>query len=359
MDKNSTPSKGLIDEVLTFPWSFFLAALSLLIAGHVIGTETWNWAKIYGVSGWLRVILPSALILACSAALKSRRHAGSHGPWYFGIAAVIGTNWLGLEAHDFGHHWGWIAGVFALVVFMKAHKSAQDWLHRQPPVEDRGHATTKEDLAKNPPKLAIFLLSTPSPLRLPMEVLPYGPVELTSVSRDHSVPPVLALTLQRTSLDEDVLALEMAKERHPHFNWQQQLRALRSPGFSDVPEIVFVGSSDDYLEKACAFFKPYVSPNTHLHPYRVDAFNDFNSIQNCLIELIRLRKVNPQDVVVDITGGYAITSVSATVFTARTGTRIQWIPTSSDLSKPDPEILQSENRYYDIRELLTPFPSEI
>ncbi len=356
---SSPPVRSLTSDIKRFPWGFFFTALSLILAGHIIGTETWNSELVrHWLPFWVRLPVSLLLLLTCSAWLVSNRHVGEHQPWILGWCTVIGMNWLGLGVHELGHHLGWGLLVLAGLLYYFMRPSAHSWIKKQKPAEDRGHHMSQNELAKYPPKLVVLLLSPPSVLQLPDEVPDAGPVTLTLKAQGAHATPEPALTLQRKSLDDDVLILENSKTSLPHFNWQQQMRALRTPEFVNVPEIVLFGSDQAYVDKAVHFFKPYVNNETHLHGLVEAKFSDFDALQKKLLELIESRSVKPHQVVVDITGGYAPSSVAAAVFTVKCRTRIQWVPTGDNPRAVQPGILDIPNRYYDIRELVLPFLSE-
>ena len=122
-----------------------------------------------------------------------------------------------------------------------------------------------------------------------------------------------------------------------------------------MAEVVFVGSKQnvDYCAQAKRFFKPYL-PNASISSIAIEQFADYNTVQNTLMELIRVRKVEPGQVVIDFTGGFAASSVAAALFTVRGGTRIQWVPTPSQQGLYDPDVLNKMPFLYDVRQLIEP-----
>ncbi|MCX6879331.1 MAG: hypothetical protein NTW21_36835 [Verrucomicrobia bacterium] len=343
---------------IRFPWKFVLFALATQVACHAFGMETWKLAReLLRAPVGLLLLIGLAAMLVCAAFVVRQPYVGLKRHWMLAWLAILGSAWMTTSTHEMVHNWGWGLLAVAVVAILLLKRPAEEWLEDlrhfenvAPPPEE---ATTESSQL---PRLIVLLLSVPN-ATLPIEIAGSGPVDIFAGPRKDR-----KLTLNRVSLDDDVLALEKLKEESGEgkkdgtfFNWQQQLRALRSPGFANVAEVVFVGSKQkvDYCAQAKQFFKPYL-PNASISSIAIEQFADYNSVQNTLMELIRVRKVEPGKVVIDFTGGFAASSVAAALFTVRGGTRIQWVPTPSQQGQYDPDVLNKMPFLYDIRQLIEP-----
>jgi hypothetical protein len=338
-----------------FPWQFVSFILASQIAVHAFGTGTlgflMDWPENHS-SLKLPPFIPFAiglgLMLVFAFFVVKHPHAGAKKhPWFFTWLAILGSSWMTTSAHELLHFMGWFLLVIAVIAVVVLRGKTEEWLEQQKPFGDLAKSEHNKDISYFHPQLLILILSKPNAVLPAADLIPeFGVVTVTTKLKG-------PIVLERDNIRDDIFALEGLKsevnnlKNGTFFNWQQQLRAIQMQGFFNASEVVFVGSEDEYLEQALKFFRPYFIDSVLKKTHLTD-FSDFNIVQKKLIEIIEKSKIDHDRIVIDVTGGYVVTSIAATIFTVLSGIRVQWVPSSMIY---DPDILNKAPVPYDIRDL--------
>jgi hypothetical protein len=349
-----------------FQLNLFAAFILSLLAADIAAASFWQafTGDECPASRHAILILSGLAALAyVSRTLAQRPFSGESFPWWTVPLALFGGQWFGLSAHALIEHSVHISHwTLAMIAFLLIWPCRQ-WLHEQ--THEHGHIqdilplTAAEAEGPLPePHLLICLVSphTGVSLQFPAETGHYRPCTITTLPPAHQ-PQAAVKTVTLPIITEqgadlharlinDIAALEPLRS-----NWQQLLRVFREPSIQAVPRVYFIGENQDWLDEAIRWAMPYL-PNASHDTAIVPQLDDVNHLYQTLDEIIHRTGIAPERTVVDVTGGFAISSIAAAVLTTRSKTRIQWVPTF-DAARRNPS-----NRAYDLRTILKPLPGE-
>jgi hypothetical protein len=163
-----------------------------------------------------------------------------------------------------------------------------------------------------------------------VELTPAFPEFLCPIRRGGDV-----VVLDGQSLHEDIERLEKLKTNNSsnYWNWQQILRALeRHRG--RLKRVRLIGSTDgsfDQLESCAELVRRY-APGVVVEPFtRPVDFENFRDLVTVIREVIReeaTAKIEPRDMVVDVTGGQKPASAAAAAVTLKSRVRFGYVQTN-------------------------------
>lgn len=143
------------------------------------------------------------------------------------------------------------------------------------------------------------------------------------------------VVLEGESLHEDIERLETLKAHSPssYWNWQQVLRALeRHRG--RLRRVRLIGSTDGSFDQlaSCARLLRRYAPGVEVEPFgRAVDFENFRDLVTVIREVIRdelAAKIEPRDMVVDVTGGQKPASAAAAAVTLKSRVRFGYVQTN-------------------------------
>lgn len=174
--------------------------------------------------------------------------------------------------------------------------------------------------------------------------------------------------LMSESIDDDIAAIAEASQGGPPWNWQQILRALAP--YEELRCIWLIGSEDAsfvqkqktdgeagevdylapgqrwfaqsgigsqrYLELCEAFVRPYTDAKIERHslPLNFENFEEVYEAVNKVLQKLHKERpdIDPEKIMVDVTGGMKVTSIVGAMLTLNRGTRFQYVETQPDFS---------------------------
>jgi hypothetical protein len=374
-----------------FPWKLFWLALATLLAGHIGGTALWDWLQQAGGDpptaepershwpAWLALGAGLGVLFYVAYYRTKNSYVGDAVPWYMKVLPIMGGAFVALSVHELFFH-GWKHwGVFLLMAvgfhfLSQAHEKVEEAHHTAVGAKDPGPTVYKRRITH-----LIMLVSDPSHqvdvISQDAQGNPVAPYPVFGSPRPawkklplvRHTDPAFG-TIQKLLVPvvpfRDAITEISKLFPSPFFNWVQNLRSLR--GFSPpLVRIWLVGSSDHYLKVSKRFMECYFErppkdgektwvkrlgwhrkppEGDYIKTKVVEKFDDMDSVHLALRQILHEEKPDLSRVVIDITGGFAATSVAAAVTTLWKSTLLQWVPTNN----PDaPE--NQKNRIYDLR----------
>ena len=336
----SNPGHTRADQ---FPWKLFLAALAIIIGGHVFSVTLHEQLReavhhLAWATGFFVVALGGLLLCAWTL----YRHRLTHEPLIIAaVLALLCGHWLALDTHHLLvkqpiSPWLLICGGVGVVGFAAwaAHHLRHDLemgrsLFRVPAADHLQHKLIRA---------LVIIVSKPN---LSPTFAPSGngfPVTVSSTN-----PPASA-QIGGLVLRDDIASVDKAKSGL-FWNWQQLLRGIE-PHQHKVERVWLVGSDDRYLRDArqlVAAYLPQLNEQTLRCAPAVD-LEKFDDVLACLRGLVvgQLRQENfqPHEIAVDITGGIKIASVAGAVLTLNQAVVCQYVQTDglNDKGSPEPYI---------------------
>lgn len=324
-----------------FPWRLFFAALVAVVAGHCLFGELRDWSR-HLIPGWARPFLALAVLTYGALVLHAERLKS--GVMLSAVVLVTSSFlFLGLDAHHLMTVAlpSWLSVLLSAVGFSIALSLAYRWRHQL----ERGRSlerTPAVNYAARCPLRALLL-----PVSKP-DVRPGDNVEILSAGG----PCHVCFTGGGKSVEvggpDIAKAIEDLDVVRP--NWQQLLRALRRhlEDGRHLDHVILYGSKDSRLEECASFLRPFLkglNPKV-LPPVDLEDFEQVHALLRAEVETLLQAKLRPEQIAVDITGGFKIPSVAGAVLTLNRAVVCQYVQSVGSEADKKKEI---EAQIYDFR----------
>ncbi|MBI4664149.1 MAG: hypothetical protein HY735_35585 [Verrucomicrobia bacterium] len=354
-------STGAAQKIPHFPWRLFLAALALIISGHVfsVAVHDFAWEALHF---WALVLTGAAVggLIWCAWDIYQRRLEHSV-PLPSLLGSVLASHWLALDLHHALHLPWWLLFVGGVLVFLLVASQAHHWQHELEMGRSLRRELATDYVLKRPIRALVLVVSKPTSMPLFASETSVFPVTVPVPKNVQGKPSPAELS---GKLADDIRN-NGPKALGWTWNWQQTLRAIE-PHVPKVERVWMIGSEDNYLTSALRLLRGY------LPALSGDAVNlvpavDLEKFDNLMLALrfILLGAIDPDElqsleignpalanflrshvahlcesyaaheVAVDITGGIKIASVAGAVLTLNHAVVCQYVQSEGLLVKGD------------------------
>jgi hypothetical protein len=312
-------------EAHAFPWRLYLAVLFTVVAGHCLFGATYTGLKLI-LPEWLRVSMTLVVLTAAALYLHAARLEHALNPLSLLIIAVAGFGVfvIGADAYHTLEGLGgrrWLFSVGSGVIFIVALGLAHHWRHELEGGRSLSHLPAEDYIRKKSPIRALILTVSRPDAKKGDDVTvfaPGGEVHARFTSADGKT-----VDLAGADLGQDIDKLDPLRP-----NWQQLMRAVQPHlRHGNLKYVVLYGTKASRLEQCAAFMQRYLKgivPKT-LPAIDLERFDEvYDAVSNQVRTLLH-DGLLPEEIAVDITGGYKIPSVAGAVLTLNRAVVCQYV----------------------------------
>lgn len=308
--------------VLGFPWRLFFAFLTTVVAGHCLFAELYDHAhEVLPV--WARPTLAFAVLTYAALVLHAERLKSGITLSAMAVASMC-LFFLGFDVHRFSGELlsPWLLVPASAAGFSGALYLAYRWRHELERGRTLRRVPAREYAQQSPLRALILTVSRP-------DAKPGDNVEILPAGGPHHVRFTSGEKTADVGGTDIGEALDDPKLNEVRPNWQQLLRALRRHYEEErqLDSVVLYGSKDSRLHDCASFLRPFlkgVEPKI-LPPVNLEDFEEVHGLLRGEVESLLQKKVRPEQIAVDITGGFKIPSVAGAVLTLNRAVVCQYV----------------------------------